>query len=168
MLLIGLVLAGVVVSATFALRAFRENLSYFFSPTEVAAGQAPANRNFRLGGLVEDGSVSRAPGSLTIDFMVTDCAKTVPVRYTGVLPDLFREGQGVVARGRLDESGRFEAQEVLAKHDEYYMPPEVAQAVEKGKAESGATAPVTAASECAEMAEPPRVLGAAPNVEAAR
>jgi cytochrome c-type biogenesis protein CcmE len=174
MLLIGLVLAGVIVSATFALRAFRENLSYFFSPTEVVAGQAPANRNFRLGGLVEDGSVSRAPGSLTIDFMVTDCAKTVPVRYTGVLPDLFREGQGVVARGRLDGSGRFEAQEVLAKHDENYMPPEVAQALEKGRAESGAPAAGTAASQCAQMAEPSRIAepariaDVAPTEEAAR
>jgi cytochrome c-type biogenesis protein CcmE len=168
MLLIGLVLAGVVVSATFALRAFRENLSYFFSPTEVTAGQAPASRNFRLGGLVEDGSVSRAPGSLTVEFLVTDCANTVPVRYTGVLPDLFREGQGVVARGRLDGSGHFEAQEVLAKHDENYMPPEVAQAVAQGKASSGATATGTAAAQCAEMAHPSGIGNVVPTAEASR
>jgi cytochrome c-type biogenesis protein CcmE len=145
MLLIGLVLAGVIVSATFALRAFRENLSYFFSPTEVAAGQAPASRNFRLGGMVVDGSLSRAPGSLTVDFVVTDFAHSIPVRYTGVLPDLFREGSGVVARGRLDASGRFEAQEIVAKHDENYMPPEVAEALKKGKAQAGASSTRTAA-----------------------
>ena len=133
MLLIGLVLAGVVVSATFAFRAFRENLTYFFSPTQVAAGEAPA-RPFRLGGMVLKDSVQREPGSLTIRFVVSDFANTVPVQYTGVLPDLFKEGSGVVVRGELGAGGEFVAQEVLAKHDENYMPPEVTEALEKGRA----------------------------------
>jgi cytochrome c-type biogenesis protein CcmE len=127
MMLIGLVLAGVVVSATLALRAFRENLVYFFSPTQVAAGEAP-DRAFRLGGMVVEKSVEREPGSLTVRFVLTDFAKTVPVSYTGLLPDLFREGQGIVAIGRL-QGDTFVADEVLAKHDENYMPPEVAEAL---------------------------------------
>jgi cytochrome c-type biogenesis protein CcmE len=134
MLLIGLVLGGVTLALALALRAFQENLVYFFSPSEVAAGQAP-ERTFRLGGMVVDGSVQREPGSLTVSFVLTDFAHTVPVRYTGVLPDLFREGQGIVARGRLDESGNFIADEVLAKHDENYMPPEVADALAKARGE---------------------------------
>jgi cytochrome c-type biogenesis protein CcmE len=133
MLLIGLVLAGVVVSATFAFRAFRENLTYFFSPTQVAAGEAP-ERAFRLGGMVLKDSVTREPGSLTIRFVVSDFANTVPVQYTGVLPDLFKEGKGVVVRGQLGTGGEFVAEEVLAKHDENYMPPEVTEALEKGRA----------------------------------
>lgn len=133
MLLIAGVLGGVVVSATLALRAFNENLLYFFSPTQVATGEVPDERTFRLGGMVLDGSVAREPGSLTMSFVVTDYAHTVPVQYTGVLPDLFQEGQGVVARGRLDASGNFAAEEVLAKHDENYMPPEVAEALAKGR-----------------------------------
>jgi cytochrome c-type biogenesis protein CcmE len=137
MLLIGAVLGGVVVSAALALRAFEQNLLYFFSPTQVAAGEAPTERTFRLGGMVLDGSVAREPGSLTVSFIVTDYAHTVPVQYTGVLPDLFQEGQGVVARGRIDPSGLFAAEEVLAKHDENYMPPEVAEALQKGRAASG-------------------------------
>jgi cytochrome c-type biogenesis protein CcmE len=132
MLLIGLVLAGVVVSATFATRAFRENLTYFFSPTQVAAGEAP-NRAFRLGGMVLKESVAREPGSLTVRFVVSDFAHTVPVQYTGVLPDLFKEGQGVVVHGKLGSGGEFMADEVLAKHDENYMPPEVNDALEKGR-----------------------------------
>jgi cytochrome c-type biogenesis protein CcmE len=132
MLGIGLVLAGVVLAAGFAVRAFQENLQYFFSPSQVAAGEAPA-RVFRLGGMVVDDSVQREPGSLTVSFVVTDFAQSVPVRYTGVLPDLFGEGQGVVARGRLDPAGHFVAEEVLAKHDENYMAPEVAEALARGK-----------------------------------
>ena len=129
MVLVGLVLAGVVASLTLALRAFRENLVYFFSPTQVAQGEAP-ERAFRLGGMVVDESVQRDPGSLTVRFVLTDYAHTVPVSYTGVLPDLFREGQGIVATGRL-QGDTFVADEVLAKHDENYMPPEVADALKK-------------------------------------
>ena len=131
MILIGLVLVGVVASLTLALRAFRENLVYFFSPTQVAAGEAP-DRAFRLGGMVVEKSVERDPGSLTVRFVLTDFVQTIPVEYTGVLPDLFREGQGIVAIGQL--RGRtFVAEEVLAKHDENYMPPEVADALAKGR-----------------------------------
>lgn len=134
MVLIGLVVAGVAVSAALALQAFRENVLFFFSPTEVVAGDAPVERGFRLGGMVADGSVSREEGSMTIDFVVTDFANSIPVSYTGVLPDLFGEGQGVVVRGQMTENGSFTADEVLAKHDENYMPPEVAEALERGRA----------------------------------
>jgi len=130
MLLIGLVLAGVVVAVTFALRAFRENLTYFFSPTEVATGEAP-KRTFRLGGLVLENSLTREAGSLTVRFVVSDFAHSIPVQYTGVLPDLFKEGKGVVVRGRLGAGGEFVAEEVIAKHDENYTPPEVADALAK-------------------------------------
>ncbi len=129
MLLIGLVVSGVALSAALALRAFQENLLFFFSPTQVVAGEAPDARLFRLGGMVVENSVSRDPGSLTMSFVVTDYAHSVPVSYTGVLPDLFGEGQGVVAHGRLTPDGNFIAEEVLAKHDENYMPPEVADAI---------------------------------------
>ncbi len=130
MVLVGAVLVGVVVAATLAIQAFQENLLYFFSPSQVAAGEAP-QRAFRVGGMVVDHSVQRDAGSLTVRFVLTDYAHTVPVSYTGVLPDLFREGQGIVARGRLDASGTFIAEEVLARHDENYMPPEVADAIAK-------------------------------------
>lgn len=129
LLLVGLAVAGVAVAVTFSLRAFRENLTYFFSPTQVAAGEAPA-RTFRLGGLVLENSVQREPGSLTVRFVVSDFAHDVPVEYTGVLPDLFKEGKGVVVRGRLG-AGKFVAEEVIAKHDENYTPPEVADALAK-------------------------------------
>ena len=129
MLLIGLVVAGVTLSAGLALRAFQENLRYFFSPSQVVAGEAPDARLFRLGGMVVEDSVSRESGSLTMSFVVTDYVNSVPVSYTGVLPDLFGEGQGVVAHGRLTPDGSFVAEEVLAKHDENYMPPEVADAL---------------------------------------
>jgi len=135
LLLIGAVVAGVAVSVAFALVAFRENVLFFFSPSEVVAGQAPVERGFRLGGMVAEGSVERDEGSLTVAFVVTDFANSIPVHYTGVLPDLFGEGQGVVARGRLTADGSFHAEEVLAKHDENYMPPEVAEALERGRAE---------------------------------
>lgn len=132
MLLISLVLAGVAVAATFAFRAFQENLLYFFSPSQIAAGETP-QRVFRLGGMVLDESFKREPGSLTVRFVVTDYAHSIPVRYTGVLPDLFKEGQGVVVRGELGHDGEFVAEEVLAKHDENYMPPEVAEALAKAR-----------------------------------
>ena len=129
MTLIGLVVAGVAVAAVFALQAFQENLLYFYNPTQVAQGEAPAERAFRLGGMVAADSVSREEGSMTVSFTVTDFASSVNVNYTGVLPDLFREGQGVVVRGKLAPDGQFAAEEVLAKHDENYMPPEVAEAL---------------------------------------
>jgi len=132
MLLIGLVLAGVAVAATFAIRAFQENLTYFITPSQVAAGQAPT-RSFRLGGLVLDDSLKREPGSLTVHFVVSDLANSVPVQYTGVLPDLFKEGKGAVVRGRMGEGGEFRAEEVIAKHDENYEPPEVTDALAKAK-----------------------------------
>jgi cytochrome c-type biogenesis protein CcmE len=137
MLLVGLVLTGVVVSSTLALRAFRENLLFFFSPSQVVAGEAPAERSFRLGGMVLENSVAREEGSLTVEFTVTDFAHSVPVRYTGLLPDLFKEGQGVVTRGQFDADGRFIAEEVLAKHDENYMPPEVADALARAREAEG-------------------------------
>ena len=135
MILVALVGAGVVLSAGLALRAFQENLLYFFTPSQVAAGEAPANRAYHLGGMVLENSIERDPGSLTLNFVVTDYAHTMPVSYSGVLPDLFAENKGVVARGRLGENGRFVADEILAKHDENYMPPEVAEAL--ARAEEG-------------------------------
>jgi len=127
--LILLVVVGVGVAAALALNAFNQNLMFFYSPSEVNAGKAPPNHPFRLGGLVTDGSVKRLPNGLTVQFDVTDLQKTVSVQYTGILPDLFREGQGIVANGRLRDDGVFVADEVLAKHDENYMPPEVADAL---------------------------------------
>lgn len=117
------------VATALVLSAFSDNLVFFHSPTDVVEKKLPADRLFRIGGLVEAGSVKR--DGLITDFNVTDLQHTVPVRYTGILPDLFREGQGVVANGRLDANGRFNAAEVLAKHDENYMPPEVAEALKK-------------------------------------
>jgi cytochrome c-type biogenesis protein CcmE len=129
LILISCVVAGVAVSAGLALRAFQENLLFFFSPTQVAAGEAPENRTIRLGGMVVEESVQRELGSLTLSFVVTDFVNSVPVNYTGVLPDLFAEGQGVVVRGQFVADGSFVADEVLAKHDENYMSPEVADAL---------------------------------------
>ncbi len=125
--------AGVGLATTLALRAFQENMLYFYSPTEFVELGVPEERTIRVGGLVADGSVRRMPGSMTIEFQVTDHAYAVPVSYTGVLPDLFREGQGVVARGRISDNGVFVAENLMAKHDENYMPPEVAQALHAGK-----------------------------------
>ena len=119
------ILAGVGIATAFALKAFQKNLLYYYSPTQVAAGEAPSSRSFRVGGLVENGSLKREPGSMEVRFTLTDYAHEVGVSYTGVLPDLFREGQGVIARGKLRPDGTFVAEEVLAKHDENYMPPEV-------------------------------------------
>jgi cytochrome c-type biogenesis protein CcmE len=126
------ILAGVSIAGALALSAFRENVMFFFDPSQVAAGAAPPGERFRLGGMVSKGSVHRAPGSLEVRFVVTDFKRDVPVKYTGVLPDLFREGQGVIAHGRIDTSGTFIADEVLAKHDEKYMPPKVAQSLKQG------------------------------------
>ena len=114
--------------------ALQENINLFFSPSQVAAGEAPTNTPFRLGGMVVDSSVRRSDGSLEIRFDLTDTAESVTVAYTGILPDLFREGQGIVAQGSLGAGGVFKATQVLAKHDETYMPPEVTEALEKAKA----------------------------------
>jgi cytochrome c-type biogenesis protein CcmE len=126
-----LILAGVGVASTIAFYSLQENLLYFQSPSEIAEQAMPVGRQFRLGGLVESGSVERAEDGLAVQFTVTDGAEEMRVRYVGILPDLFSEGKGVIARGALDESGLFQANEVLAKHDENYMPPEVADALEK-------------------------------------
>jgi len=119
------ILVGVGIATAFALQAFEKNMLYYYSPTQILAGEAPDSRSIRVGGLVENGSVQREPGSLEVRFTLTDFANTVGVSYTGVLPDLFREGQGIIARGKLTNEGLFVAEEVLAKHDENYMPPEV-------------------------------------------
>jgi cytochrome c-type biogenesis protein CcmE len=113
------------------LNAFQSNLVFFFTPTEVSQEKAPKDRAFRIGGLVEEGSVARENDGLTVKFRVTDTAKTIPVVYVGILPDLFREGKGVVAQGRIGPDGTFTASEVLAKHDENYMPPEAADALKR-------------------------------------
>jgi cytochrome c-type biogenesis protein CcmE len=118
-------------AAALVLRAFQENLVFFFTPSQVAAKEAPLGRTFRIGGMVEKGSVKRT--GVEVRFVVTDTAKSIPVVYQGALPDLFREGKGVVAQGQLDADGVFRAREVLAKHDENYMPPEAAHAVEKAQ-----------------------------------
>jgi cytochrome c-type biogenesis protein CcmE len=128
MLAVGLALAGLAIAAALTLQAFRQNMMFFVNVSDVAAGNYPAERNFRIGGLVVDGSVERDEGSLDVSFRVTDLRCEVPVMYTGVLPDLFREGQGVVAHGRM-QANVFVADEVLAKHDENYMPPEVAESM---------------------------------------
>lgn len=126
-----LILLGVGIAAAIAMTALQENLLYFVSPSDVAADKMPAGRQFRLGGLVKDGSVVRANESLEIHFVVTDGPEDVAVVFNDILPDLFREGQGIIAIGALDTAGVFQADEVLAKHDEEYMPPEVADALEK-------------------------------------
>ena len=129
--------AGLAVATALVLSAFQQNLVFFFTPTQVAANEAPQGRAFRVGGMVEVGSVKRQPDGVTVHFVVTDTAKSIPVAYKGVLPDLFREGKGVVTQGRL-ENGLFVASEVLAKHDENYMPPEAAEALKKAHNEKAA------------------------------
>jgi cytochrome c-type biogenesis protein CcmE len=128
------IVAGVAasgVAVALVLNAFRTNLVFFFTPSQVAAHEAPNGRTFRIGGLVETGSVVHAGDALTVSFRVTDMAQTIPVVFTGILPDLFREGKGVVAQGKLGTDGVFHASEVLAKHDENYMPPEAAEALKR-------------------------------------
>jgi cytochrome c-type biogenesis protein CcmE len=131
------ILAGVAIAAALALQAFRSNVMYYFDPTQVAAGEVKAGQRFRLGGMVEVGSVRRQSGSLEVHFVVTDFKHGLPVSYTGVLPDLFKENSGVVAHGSLDSEGTFVADEVLAKHDENYMPPEVQRSLQKGESRLG-------------------------------
>lgn len=127
--LIGLMVIGVGIATGLALKAFDDNLMFFFSPSQVVAGEAPKEHAFRIGGLVTQGSVQRQPDGLRVRFDLTDNAKSVNIEYTGILPDLFREGQGIVAMGKLRGDGVFVASEVLAKHDENYMPPEVASSL---------------------------------------
>ena len=149
MALVGLVVVGVGAAVAFALNAFQDNLLYFYSTSDVVSGKAPIDRTIRIGGMVTQGSVQRQSGSLEVRFVLTDYAKDVTVSYSGVLPDLFREGQGVVARGKLVGDNLFVAEEVLAKHDEKYMPPEVADSLKQqhaGQKPSDAPLPTTAAN----------------------
>ncbi len=127
------ILGGVAASVSLAVMASRENIMFYYDPSQVVAGKAPADKRFRIGGMVVKGSVDRKPGDLQVRFVLTDFAHEVPVQYTGVLPDLFREGQGIIAHGTMNANGAFVADEVLAKHDEKYMPPEVAASL-KNKA----------------------------------
>ncbi len=138
---IGAGLAVLGVAVALVLNAFQSNLVFFFTPSQVIAKEAPQSRPFRIGGLVEAGSLKRDPDSLTVRFRVTDTAQTIPVTYTGLLPDLFKEGKGVVAQGALGADGAFHATEVLAKHDENYMPPEAKQALEQAQKRSAMTMP---------------------------
>ena len=133
------IVLGMGIAAALILTSFNKNLLYFYSPSQIAKGEAPTERAFRVGGLVMDGTVSRDPKSLKVSFVLTDTLEQITVNYDGILPDLFREGQGIVANGRLDANGVFQASEVLAKHDENYMPPEVAQAL----TDAGANIPHT-------------------------
>lgn len=133
-------LAGLGVAATLVLNALKSNLQLFYSPSELVAGTAPKERTFRLGGLVEEGSIKRESDGLTVNFVLTDRAENVNVIFKGILPDLFKEGQGAVALGKINDDGVFMADEVLAKHDETYMPPEVAKALEQAKKDQPATA----------------------------
>jgi cytochrome c-type biogenesis protein CcmE len=135
----GLTTLGVAIMLV--LNAFQSNLVFFFSPSQIAANEAPRDRNFRIGGLVEEGSLKRDGQSLTVNFVVTDLAQRIPVSYTGMLPDLFKEGKGVVAQGKLGADGVFRAEQVLAKHDENYMPPEAAEALDKARHGQLPTAP---------------------------
>lgn len=124
---------GVTLAAGFAMYAFNQNLMFYFTPSDVKQGKAPENKLFRMGGMVVKGSFIKEQKSLKVFFDLTDYDKTVSVEYTGILPDLFREGQGIISRGRLNAQGVFVAEEVLAKHDENYMPPEVAESLKKAK-----------------------------------
>jgi len=133
LMIIVLGLAGLGIAAALILNAFQSNLVFFFTPTQVSKGEAPTDRAFRIGGLVEVGSVKREADGLTVHFVVTDTAKSMPVVYKGILPDLFKEGKGVVAEGKLGTDGVFSSTQVLAKHDENYMPPEAASAIEQAQ-----------------------------------
>ncbi len=132
-ILIGAGLATLGVAAALVLSAFQKNLVFFFTPTQILAGEAPHGRSFRMGGMVEVGSMQRQPDGVTVSFIVTDTAQHIRVNYRGILPDLFKEGKGVVAQGKLGSDQLFLADEVLAKHDENYMPPDAAYALKKGQ-----------------------------------
>jgi len=139
LLLVAFGLVGVSLTAVLVFNVFKQNMMLFHSPSDVFAKKAPLNKTFRLGGLVVDGSLKRENDGLTVHFTVTDNAQSIPVTYTGILPDLFREGQGVVAQGKMDGQGTFLAKEVLAKHDENYMSPEVKDALEKAKQQTASS-----------------------------
>lgn len=134
MLAVGLAVAGIALATILTLQAFKDNMMFFVEISEVSKGNYPEDRNFRVGGLVVEGSVRRETGKLDVAFDLTDLNSKLTVNYAGILPDLFREGQGIIAHGRLDNSGVFVADEVLAKHDENYMPPEVAESLAKAAA----------------------------------
>lgn len=151
MLAVGLTLAGLAVAALLAGRAFEDNMMFFVEISDVVAGEYPADRNFRIGGLVVDGSVARPADSLEVSFRVTDTRCELPVRYSGVLPDLFREGQGVVAHGRLDTDGIFEAEKIMAKHDEEYMAPEVADSLAKHASDKMTAVASLSEEECKQL-----------------
>jgi cytochrome c-type biogenesis protein CcmE len=136
--LIGVGVAGLALSASLVLSAFQKNLVFFFTPSQVAANEAPVGKSFRVGGLVEKGSVKRDADGVTVHFVVTDTAKSIPVVYHGILPDLFREGKGVVTQGKVGPDGLFRAEEVLAKHDENYMPPAAQDALNQATAKTAA------------------------------
>ena len=138
--------ALVAIAAALVLNAFQGNVVFFFSPSQIAAKEAPLDRTFRVGGMVEKGSLKRRADGLTVEFVVTDTAKSIPVVYTGILPDLFKEGKGVVTQGKLGPDGVFMASEVLAKHDENYMPPEAAHALSKAEAAKAAKSVVNSGS----------------------
>ncbi|MFE8069539.1 cytochrome c maturation protein CcmE [Marinobacteraceae bacterium S3BR75-40.1] len=138
---IGFLMAGLAVAVGLVLFALQENINLFYSPDQIAAGEAPHDARIRAGGMVQEGSVKRDSDSLKVRFVITDFSASVPVVYEGILPDLFKEGQGVVAMGRLGTDGTFVADEVLAKHDENYMPPEVADALEKSRQKNGGMMP---------------------------
>jgi len=142
MLAVGPAGAGVVIATVLTLRAFEENMMFFVDISEVVQGNAPRDRNFRVGGLVVQNSVEREPGQLDVKFTLTDTKNNLDIHYAGILPDLFREGQGIIAHGRLDNDGVFVADTVLAKHDENYMPPEVADSLAKHAAEKAAVTAV--------------------------
>jgi cytochrome c-type biogenesis protein CcmE len=137
-IIVAVLVLGIGAATALGLTAFRKNILYYYTPAQVAAGEAQPGRPFRMGGLVQAGSVQREPGSMTVHFVLTDMQKSVPITYTGILPDLFREGQGIVVHGSLDPAGGFTADEVLAKHDEKYMPPEVAAAIKKAQQQADA------------------------------
>ena len=161
-LVLGIV-AGVSIAGALALSAFRQNVTFFFDPSEVAAGKVPAGERFRLGGMVKEGSLHRTAGSLEVHFVVTDFSHEVPVSYNQLLPDLFREGAGMVAHGRLRADGTFVADEVLAKHDEKYMPPEVARSLKRRHGDSRAESVEPAAAGARDSAAAaPAVPAAAP------
>jgi cytochrome c-type biogenesis protein CcmE len=136
--LVGVGVAGLALSASLVLSAFQKNLVFFFTPSQVVANEAPVGKSFRVGGLVEKGSIKRETDGLTVHFVVTDTAKSIPVVYRGILPDLFKEGKGVVTQGKVGPDGLFRADEVLAKHDENYMPPAAQDALNQATAKAAA------------------------------
>lgn len=138
LIIVAVIVAGVAVAMALGLQAFRKNLLYYFTPEQVAQGDAHVGQTFRMGGLVAMGSVKRVPGSMTVHFTITDMQQSIPVVYTGILPDLFREGQGIVVYGTLNKNGLFVANQVLAKHDSKYMPPGVEADIKKAQAQQQA------------------------------